>query len=100
MTKWHRILTGKLRKLWRVRKKATVDMMIAIYKQMVLPYIEYGDHILGSASNNHLRKIQVLQNKCLRACFGVQDGRKASNEELRRRDDLCGAFIVISSGRY
>ena len=48
----------------------TCKAAIQIYKSMVLPYFDYGDMIYQSVNSKHLSKIQKLQNRGLRICFG------------------------------
>lgn len=76
------LLSNNLRQIWRLQRKAGPDLCITIYKQLILPIIEYGDHILGCAPPDRLKAIQIMQNKCLRACLGIHDTRLINNRAL------------------
>ena len=41
-----------------------------VYKNMLLPMAGYGDVVLSSISNINKKRLQILQNKCLRCASG------------------------------
>ena len=45
--------------------------MINIFKTMVLPHADYGDILYDVANKNTLDKLQIIQNKSLRKCLGL-----------------------------
>ena len=47
------------------------EAAVLVYKNMILPMIEYGDIFLTAASKENRGKLQVLQNKALRAALQV-----------------------------
>ena len=58
----------KIYMLGKIRPYITNNACIQIYKSMILPYIDYGDIIYASTNQLNLRKIQSLQNRCLKMC--------------------------------
>ncbi|NQY31272.1 MAG: RNA-directed DNA polymerase, partial [Flavobacteriaceae bacterium] len=45
---------------------ATRSALIILYKSFIRPSIDYGSEIYGSASKSSLKKLDILQNRCLR----------------------------------
>ena len=62
----------KIYMLGKIRPYITNNACIQIYKSMILPYIDYGDIIYASTNQLNLRKIQSLQNRCLKICLGLR----------------------------
>ena len=54
--------------LSKIRKYITTEAAIRIYKTMILPLIDYGDVLYDGSNQSLLKKIQMLQNRCLRTC--------------------------------
>ena len=54
--------------LSKVRKYITKDAAIRIHKTMILTLIDYGDVLYDGSNQKLLKKIQTLQNRCLRTC--------------------------------
>ena len=54
--------------LSKVRKYITTAAAIRVYKTMILPLIDYGDILYDGTNSFLLKKIQTLQNRCLRIC--------------------------------
>ena len=54
--------------LSKARKYITTIAAIRIYKTMILPLIDYGDVLYDSSNSFLLKKLQTLQNRCLRIC--------------------------------
>ena len=65
-----RTILHKLHLLSKMRRYLVEDTAINIYKSMLLPYFDYGDVIYDKANAGPLKKLQTLQNKCLRLCLG------------------------------
>lgn len=47
------------------------DTMLNMYKTMVLPHADYGDIFYGVARKAILDRMQIVQNKALRMCLGL-----------------------------
>ena len=58
-----------------------------IYYAYIFPYIKYGIELYGSASNKHLNKLQVLQNKMTKILC-KRDYRSSSSELLKEKNIL------------
>ena len=54
--------------LSKVRKYNNFDASIRIYKTMILPLIDYGDVLYDGTNQFLLKKIQTIENRCLRTC--------------------------------
>ena len=59
----------RLRQLRRMRSFLTTKAATMVYKNMILPVIEYGDVLLSAASAENRKKLQVLQNRGLRCAL-------------------------------
>ena len=57
-----------------------------MYKGTILPLLEYGDIFLSTATLNNRKKLQVLQNKCLRCA--LNKGIETSSAELHKEAQL------------
>ena len=62
-------VSNKIYQLTRIRSFITKKAAILIYKNMILPILEYGDIFLHSATQNIRKKLQILQNKALRCAL-------------------------------
>ena len=59
----------KVYQLKRIRSFVTKKAALLIYKNMILPVLEYGDIFLHSASQKVRKKLQVLQNRALKCAL-------------------------------
>ena len=62
------VIMFKLRKL---RKYISTDCAVLIYKQTILPLLDYAGFLLNSCNVSDRDDLQVLQNDCLRSCYNV-----------------------------
>jgi hypothetical protein len=44
---------------------------VLLYKQLICPMMDYGCPVWRFAARSHVRKLQVIQSKCLRAATGA-----------------------------
>ena len=72
----------KLRQLRRMRYFLDIRAATMVYKNMILPILEYGDIFLVGATIENKKKLQILQNKVLR-CALLKDF-DTSVDELHR----------------
>jgi hypothetical protein len=80
------IVRGQLNSLVCRRSKLSIKNKITIYRQIVRPAMTYSFVVWGNVSNTQLHKLQVVQNKFLRAAFNAPwFGR---NSQLHREADL------------
>ena len=65
-------VTNKLFTLRKLRKFITKDASILIYKQTILPLIDYIGFLLLACNVEQRESIQILQNDILRTCCGYK----------------------------
>ena len=63
----------KLKHLRRLKKYMDESLALLMYKQMILPALDYCDFILESASDTLTESLQTIQNHCLRCCLNIFD---------------------------
>ena len=64
-------INGHLFKLRKIRKYITPKCAVLIYKQTILPLLDYAGFLLNSCNISDRDDLQVLQNDCLRICYNV-----------------------------
>ena len=64
-----------LYKLSKLRKCLSKKTRILIYKQTVLPIIEYADFMLYFCNAKNREKLQRMQNRALRGCLDIYNAR-------------------------
>nr|KAH0807576.1 hypothetical protein GEV33_015215 [Tenebrio molitor] len=92
---------GKLNSLVCRRSKLSTKNKITIYRTIVRPAMMYGVAIWGNVANTQLQKLQVVQNKFLRAFFNapwlVRNAQlhwEANLPTIREyRQDVAGKFF-------
>ena len=74
------ILSGslKLKQFRKMRSFLTTKAATLVYKNMLLPVIEYGDIFLSASTCENRKKLQILQNKGLRCAINA-DNDASSN---------------------
>ena len=72
-------VSSKIYLLTRMRKYLTSRAALLIYKNMILPVLEYGDVFLSSATKENRSKLQKLQNKALKCALGRDKKYNTSN---------------------
>ena len=55
----------------KIRVYLPAEVMLMLYKAMVLPYADYGDIFYDIANQGVLNRMQVVQNRALRMALGV-----------------------------
>ena len=71
ITKMIAKVTDKVKQLRNMRKFLNTKAAMTVYKNMILPMIEYSDIFLVAASKDNRDKMQILQNKALRVIHKV-----------------------------
>ena len=79
-------VSDKLTYLRRIRKFINATAALHIYKNMILPILEYGDILLISIDSNLKKKLQTLQNKALKCALGLDP--YTETEEVHRLANL------------
>ena len=60
-----------------------------MYKQTILPLVEYVNYMLFFNRNFDVDKLQKLQNRCLRMCFDIINPRNVSVKRLHAMANIC-----------
>ena len=66
----------------------TLDSLILVYKQTVLPLTEYVSFVLSLNTKLEIEKLQKLQNRALRMCYNVQIPKDVRTSDLHVRSRL------------
>ena len=80
-----KLLTNKIYALRKIRKYITDKSAVVIYKQTILPVIDYSGFLLLSCSNGDRSELQKIQNDMLRICFKSKLAEKVKISELHRK---------------
>ena len=59
-------VSGKLKQLQKMRYFLNTKASTLVYKNMILPILEYGDIFLSAATKLNRQQLQTLQNRALR----------------------------------
>ena len=79
-------VSTKIYQLKKIRSFITKKAALLIYKNMILPILEYGDVFLHSASQKVRKKLQVLQNRALKCA--LQKDKYFSTDDLHEEAKL------------
>ena len=63
----------KIFQFGKIRKYLDKNTRVLVYKQTILPLVEYASFMLCLNTVRDVDKVQKLQNRCLRLCFDVYD---------------------------
>ena len=70
--------------LFKLRKYMTVECSLLIYKQTILPHLDYAGFLLNSCNVSDRDDLQLLQNDCLRTCYNVHRRDRMSVAALHK----------------
>ena len=66
----------------KIKKYINTPTRILVYKQTVMPLVEYVSFILNMNISQDVKKLQRLQNRALRMCYDIDRPRDISTTEL------------------
>ena len=105
--------TQKLYIFRKIRRFITQLTAITVYKQMILPLVEYCSILFNSGKKSKVDKIDKIQSKCIRIienCYDVQKREKEAVlckvynlDTLQNRRDIqlaCAMFRLSKNGMY
>jgi hypothetical protein len=94
------MVRGQLNSLVNRRSKMSIKNKITIYRTMIRPSMMYGSAIWGTVSHTQLQKLQVVQNKFLRAAFNAP--WFVRNTQLHREANLptIKEFLLDDAGKF
>ena len=78
-------ITNKIYNLRKIRKYITEKAALAIYKQTILPIIDYSGFIVLSCGKGDRSDLQTAQNDILRLCCKISMHDHLSIKELHKR---------------
>ena len=81
--------THKLYTFRKIRRFFTQSTAIIVYKQMILPLLEYCCFLFDSGKKSKLDKIDRVQSKCIRIIENCYDKKLCVKEEI-----LCNRFKI------
>ena len=79
---------GHLFKRRKLRRYITSDCAITIYKQTILPLLDYAGFFLYSCNISDRRDLQTLQNDALRTCYSIRLKDRMSIKNLHKNASL------------
>ena len=79
-------VTVKLKQFRCMRYLLNIKSAMLVYKNMILPMIEYGDVFLVGTTVKNKKKLQILKNKDLRCALGMD--KYASKLEIHKEAKL------------
>jgi hypothetical protein len=108
---------GVLGTLLNMRSGLSIRNGVLLYKQFIRPMMDYACPVWRSATRSRVRKLQVLQSKCLRIAtnapctlvtgkftrnwgFLFRRPHQGINRELRLKVNCCGNPLVMQLGRH
>ena len=72
----------------KIRKYLPVTTPVLVYKQTVLPLVEYVCYLMYLNRKHDIDKLQKLQNRALRLCYKINDPRLISVPDLHQQAHL------------
>ena len=96
----------------KIKKFIDKATRILVYKQTILPFVEYVSFVLYLNRNCDIEKIQRLQNRCLRMCLDIRQpidmtvndlhvNAKIETLESRRSRQLIKVmFNLVQNNKY
>ena len=78
----HTRIQRKLFHLRKIRKYLNQFASLQVYKQTILPLIDYCGFLVMSGNKNKYSALQVIQNDALQACMGYYTGYEMSQNDL------------------
>ena len=105
LNKLKRAISNKIYSLVKIRDVITTGCAVTIYKQTILPFIDYSGFLQVTCNVSDRGDLQVLQNHALRICYNVRlrdrmstrlmhnRANLLSRDQRRRKQLLCLMFI-------
>ena len=74
----------KIFQFGKIRKYMDINTRVLLYKQTILPLVEYVSFMLCLNNVGEVDKLQKLQNRCLRFCLGIINSLEVSVDRLHQ----------------
>ena len=72
--------------LYQLAKVADKTTLLRVYKAYLLPIIDYGDVLYANSNADRLKKLQSIQNRCLKTCLRLN--LRTSTLEIHKKSNL------------
>ena len=82
------LVKTRLVQLRSIKRRSDKHTALLVYKSMILPIMEYSAILIGSGPVWATRKLETLQNDCLRVCEGIRDPRDIHVEQLHTQNGV------------
>ena len=79
----------KIYQFGKLKKYLDTPTRILVYKQTVMPLVEYVSFMLNMNTGQEVMKLQRLQNRALRMCFDIYNPVEISIKDLHSRAKVC-----------
>lgn len=76
-------ISHKTYQLGKIRNSISAKTALQIYKTMILPILDYGDIFFHNKRGKLLKKLQVLQNSCIRIISKLPRLTNTTEEEVK-----------------
>lgn len=63
------------------KRKVSKDNKMLIFKQIIRPILTYGCSVFCSVAQIHFKKLQIIQNRCLRLILGCRSTKITDMQE-------------------
>ena len=83
-------LTNKVFMLHKIRRYLNFEASLTVYKQMILPIVDYAGFLLMSCNSGDLEDLQIVQNDVLRICNRSKLSDKVSIVDLHKNCKIIG----------
>ena len=83
------LTTQKLYTFRKIRRFISQETAIIVYKQMILPLLEYCNFVFNSGKKSKLDKVDRVQSKCIQIIENSHDVQSREKET-----DLCTMFRI------
>ena len=83
-----KLISNKIYMLIKIRNNVNINCAVAIYKQTILPLLDYAGFLLISGNVSDRSDLQTSQNDALRVCFNVRLRDRVSIVQMHRRAKL------------
>ena len=77
--------SNKIYQFGKIIKYLNTETRSLVYKQTIMPLVEYVSFVLNLNTKHEIDKLQRLQNKALRMCFNIRNPRDIGILDLHRR---------------
>ena len=78
----------KIHQFGKIKKYLDMPTRVLVYKQTVMPLVEYVSYMLNMNNTQQIEKLQRLQNRALRMCFNINNPMDIGINVLHDRSQI------------